>query len=71
MGENGRTSAKKFPDHENVWYTTNIDYVNYMTAARNLIFNAECTLGGEFIQNRNILQNKWRVPDHMIWHSLI
>ena len=35
--------CKKISGHENVWYTTNIDYVNYMTAARNLIFNAECT----------------------------
>ncbi len=35
--------CRKISDHENVWYTTNIDYVNYMNAARNLIFNAECT----------------------------
>lgn len=35
--------CREISGHENVWYTTNMDYVNYMNAARNLIFNAECT----------------------------
>nr|WP_302468881.1 hypothetical protein [Blautia massiliensis (ex Durand et al. 2017)] len=35
--------CRKISNHENVWYTTNMDYVNYMNVARNLIFNAECT----------------------------
>lgn len=35
--------CQRISGYENVWYTTNIDYVNYMNAARNLIFNAACT----------------------------
>lgn len=33
----------KLHGKENVWYTTNIDYVNYMNAARSLIFSADGT----------------------------
>ena len=31
--------CRKVSGHQNVWYTTNIDYVNYMTAAKNLVFS--------------------------------
>lgn len=61
--------CKKISGHENVWYTTNIDYVNYMTAARNLIFNAECTQVENLSKIEIYCKINGRMPDHMIWHS--
>lgn len=35
--------CEKLSGLDNVWYTTNIDFVNYMNAARGLIFSADGT----------------------------
>lgn len=35
--------CREISGRENVWYTTNIDYVNYIDAAKKLIFSADCT----------------------------
>lgn len=35
--------CEKISGQEDTWYTTNIDYVDYMTAARNLIFSMDGT----------------------------
>ena len=35
--------CEKISGQEDTWYTTNIDYVDYMTAARNLIFSIDGT----------------------------
>ena len=35
------TLCNKLHGKENIWYTTNIDYANYITAAKNLIFSAD------------------------------
>lgn len=35
--------CREIHGQENVWYTTNIDYVNYINAARSLIFSADGT----------------------------
>lgn len=39
--------CEKMHGLDDVWYTTNIDYVNYMNAARNLVFSAD----GNRVQN--------------------
>lgn len=35
------TLCNKLHGKENIWYTTNIDYADYITAAKNLIFSAD------------------------------
>lgn len=44
--------CKKISGQEDTWYTTNIDYVNYMTAARSLIFSID----GSQIENPSKMQ---------------
>lgn len=41
--------CQKVAGKEDTWYTTNIDYVDYMTAARNLLFSAD----GSRVENRS------------------
>lgn len=39
--------CSKISGQENIWYTTNIEYVQYMTAAKNLLFRAD----GSHVEN--------------------